>query len=102
MEAERIVAELEYEWGPEDGFFWRIRQGEFAESDYKRALSRLVAIPVFSTETVPRRLVSLLWYIPLFMSWQVERVRENGGDEARFADASRKMSNEVERVLGVP
>lgn len=36
------------------------------------------------------------------MLWLVERVRENGGDIAVYEQAITAMTNQVERLLGVP
>ncbi len=73
-----LIENIESEWEPDDGFFWKIRQGLFLESDFERALAKVNAVPTFSDQLVPARLVSLLWYVPLFMQWQIERVREHG------------------------
>ncbi len=95
-----LITSIESEWEPGDGFFWKIRQGVFRDSDFERAFEKVKAVPTFSDRPVPARLVSLLWYVPLFMQWQVERVREQGGDEARYATATNKMTAEVEEGIG--
>ena len=77
MSYEKEIEALESEWSPEDGFFWRVRQGHFTPNDFDRALKKVSAISIAEDPDVPRRIVSLLWYIPLFMQWQVERVQEN-------------------------
>lgn len=51
---------------------------------------------------IPRRAVSLLWFIPVFMEWQTERVRACGGDTRAYARAVSEATNEIERLLGVP
>ncbi len=102
MSYEKEIDALESEWSPEDGFFWRVRQGHFNPNDFERALKKLATITMAEDADVPRRLVSLLWYIPLFMQWQVERVQENKGDVNAYMAAITKMTNEVERVLGMP
>lgn len=102
MSYEKDIEALESEWSPEDGFFWRVRQGHFAPNDFERALRKVLAINIAEDANVPRRVVSLLWYIPLFMQWQVERVQENKGDVTAYAKAITAMTNEVERLLGVP
>lgn len=53
-------------------------------------------------DTISRRLVSLLWYIPLFMYWQLERVEESGGDQVAYKRAITIATNEIERILGTP
>ena len=50
----------------------------------------------------PRRLVSLLWYMPLFLTWQTERLRELGGDLGAYVHAVSSITNEIERILGTP
>jgi hypothetical protein len=102
MSYEKEIAALESEWSPEDGFFWCVRQGHFTPSDFERALKEVSAISIEEGADVPRRVVSLLWYIPLFMQWQVERVQENKGDVKAYTTAVTKMTNEIERLLGVP
>ena len=102
MNYEKEIEALESEWSPEDGFFWRVRQGHFAPSDFERALKKISAINIGEDADVPRRVVSLLWYIPLFMQWQVERVQENKGDAKAYTTAITKLTNEIERLLGVP
>jgi hypothetical protein len=102
MSYEKEIEALESEWSPEDGFFWRVRQGHFNANDFERALKKVSAINIEEDADVPRRVVSLLWYIPLFMQWQVERVQENKGDVKVYTAAITTMTNEIERLLGVP
>lgn len=102
MTYEREIAALEYEWSPDEGFFWRIRQGQFSPACFEVALKKTMDISVPEDAELPRRLVSILWYIPVFMHWQIDRVRENGGDEVAYQRAIGLMTAEIERVLGVP
>lgn len=102
MNQEHLIRTLESEWEPEQGFFWRVRQGVFSEADFQRALSKVSSIEGFENELIERRLVSLLWYIPIFMHWQKDRVLEKGGDGEAYAKAIAAMTNQVERLLGVP
>ena len=44
----------------------------------------------------------MLWYLPLFMQWQIERVREAGGDTAAYSRAITDVTSQLERILGVP
>ena len=102
MTYEREIEALESEWSPDDGFFWRIRQGRFDHAKFQGALQKLAILSIAEEAELPRRLVSLLWYIPIFMQWQVEQVQENGGDATAYAKAITAMTNEVERLLGLP
>ena len=98
----QMIETLESEWEPDVGFFWQIRQGIFAENEFRRALATVSSIEISDSHVIERRVVSLLWYIPLFMHWQTERVAEAGGNVESYAQAVSAMTNEVERLLGVP
>lgn len=102
MELEDFIGRIESEWESENGFFWQIRQGQYHRVDFDRALSKIVAVPSPTENSIPLRLVSVLWYAPLFMQWQLDRVRESGGDVKEYTLAANKLSAEVERILGVP
>ena len=99
---ERFIGSIESEWEPETGFFWKIRQGEFRKDEFDRALAKFAAVPGMSGEPLPARLVSVLWYVPIFMQWQIDRVRERGGDLPAYEIAMAQLGNEVTRILGVP
>ena len=102
MTYENLQAELETCWAPDDGAFWHLRQGTFDMRRFERLLRTLRDTRVDYDATLPRRLVSLLWYAPLFMQWQADRVRECGGDVQTLLTMTSKVTNEVERILGVP
>ena len=99
---ENFIKDIESEWEAEEGFFWKVRQGDFEEAQAHRALSKITAVPGLTDQLIPRRLVSVLWYVPLFMEWQIDRVRANGGDIAEYTIAINKFTAEIERILGVP
>lgn len=102
MALEKIIGSIESEWEPETGFFWKIRQGEFRKNEFDRAFAKFAAVSGASEELLPVRLVSVLWYVPIFMEWQIDRVRERGGDLPAYKTAMRRLSAEVERILGLP
>ena len=79
-----------------------IRQGTFDKSHFNRALSQIASVPTPNGEPLPARLVSLLWYVPIFMEWNRDRVKENSGDMKEFQLCQTKLTNEIERILGVP
>jgi hypothetical protein len=97
-----FIASVEAEWEPDTGFLWKARQGNFDETGFNRTRSKLQALSINENAQLPRRLVTILWYMPLFMSWQSERVRESGGDERLYKKAVVAITNEVERLLGTP
>jgi hypothetical protein len=82
--------------------FWKLRQGNFEKAWDHRAFSKLAAVPSLTNQPIRPRLVSVLWYVPIFIEWQIDRVRENGGDIAEYTAAIAKFTAEIERILGVP
>jgi hypothetical protein len=102
MDLTNAIAIVNSEWEPETGFFWKLRQGTFEEVDACRALAAISAIPTLSNQEIPARLVSVLWYIPIFMQWQTDRVRDCGGNMRDYAVSVTLFTNQVERILGVP
>lgn len=99
---ERQIESLESEWSPGDGFFWHLREGRFSAVRFDVLLKKIMSISVPENAALPRRFVSLLWYMPIFMHWQIERVRENGGDDVAYQRAIGLMTAQIERLLGVP
>lgn len=62
-----FVQTVESEWQPDMGFFWKVRQGVFDKSDFNRAHSQVAPVPSQDGKLLPARLVSLPWYIRIFM-----------------------------------
>jgi hypothetical protein len=98
MTFEIYISAIEEEWEPETGFFWRIRQGDFRKDDFERTLRKLAAVPNTTEQLLPARFVSVVWYIPIFMEWQRDRVRECGVNPDEYAVATNHLMNEVERI----
>jgi hypothetical protein len=102
MGLEGHIPDIEAEWEPETGFFWLIRQGDFRKEDFERTFGKLAAVPSVTEQPVPARFVSVVWYIPIFMEWQTDRVRACGVNSDEYQRATNKLMNEVQRILGVP
>jgi hypothetical protein len=96
-----IINELEQDWERPNGFWEELRGGSFHADEYEKIIGVISSIEI-SEENVSKRLVSLLWYLPLFMEWQTERVIEKGGDAIRFETAKNKLIGILEKKLGVP
>ncbi|HEX9069596.1 MAG TPA: hypothetical protein VF807_12565, partial [Ktedonobacterales bacterium] len=79
-------------------------QGDFDTSGLARLLQLLHAIDFGSATQIERRVVALLWMIPTLMRWQRERVREKGGDLARFEQGITQVETALHSpaVLGFP
>jgi hypothetical protein len=87
-------------WSDEQGFLFELRMGLFEPTKAQYFLSLIHAIESDGTEAVARRAVSLLWYLPLFLSWQIERVDLK--DRAELENVITLVTNHLETILGVP
>ncbi|WFU83266.1 hypothetical protein QA645_11145 [Bradyrhizobium sp. CIAT3101] len=96
-----IIEQLETEWD-ENGFFDRVRNGDYHAVRGQAVLTVLRAIKIGDEDVVPKRLVSLPWYLPSFLSWQSERIAEKGGDRAAYKRFVTEVEITLENVLGVP
>jgi hypothetical protein len=99
---DKEINRLEGEWSSEEGFLWLLRQGRFDERSYESLLSFLRSVADEEGEALPKRLVSVLWYIPLFMEWQTDRISKAGHSKDAYQRAVAVVRNEVERILGLP
>ena len=102
MDAEETIKRLEGEWEQPEGFLGRLREGRFDPAGFERFEQLVKSINHYQDEVINRRLVSLLWYAPTFMSWQRERVAEEGGNIEELDSATTKILNLLEQILGVP
>ncbi|MFH0928370.1 MAG: hypothetical protein V1821_02750 [bacterium] len=100
---EDTIKILESEWEPGIGFFCNLRDGKFSPQEFERALQKLSSIPKpRENDCLPRRFVSLLWYIPQFMDWQTERIQAQGGDIVEYMKARNAVDSVVTDILGAP
>lgn len=98
----RWTAAIGAEWELDTGFFWKCREGEFSPADFTRTHELLRSISVAEDASLPRSFVAVLWFIPQFMEWQIERVQRNGGDVVAYRNAGNRMWDEIQRILGMP
>ena len=96
------IEELERFWDPDGGVFSKLREGVLDAGGLEKVASRLEAIEVPEDADLPRRFVSLIWFIPIFFEWQRERVQEQGGDMQDFARLQNRLTGVVQGLLGVP
>jgi hypothetical protein len=100
--SESAICDLELAWSEPDGFLYHVRCGHFDQAKADQFLQLLSRIDLPEEAPIERRLVSLLWYLPQFMTWQSERVRDSGTDPQRYQEYSAKVLSAVERLLGMP
>lgn len=97
-----ISMQLGYEWEQPDGFLARLRGGQFDPHGLDRLLQILQSLIRDNADCLDREIVALIWFIPLFMTWQRERVLENGTSATLYDSACHKVLNVLFEVLGTP
>ena len=94
---------LEAAWAEPEGVLFQLRQGNLDADRLRELVAVIRVIEVDDhTTSLPRRLVSLLWYLPIFIDWQKQRVEQSGGSAEAVEQFATEVTNELERVLGIP
>lgn len=96
-----LIDKLDQEYDREVGFLGQLRMGLFDEVGEKRLLDLLASLDLGSGP-IDRRLVQLLWFMPIFIQWQKERFELNGGDVKRVEGTLNSVVSILEDVVGVP
>lgn len=102
MDIQTAIKALESEWEMEVGFLGLLREGILDKEGFCRFESTLNSIDLGAEPYIDRRIVSLIWMIPLFMSWQWDRVAERGNDMEELQNYTARVEGIVERLLGLP
>ena len=98
----QIIIDLESEWEKPGGFLGNLRVGQFDPKGVAGLLDILGRVNANNEILISRRLVSLIWYIPIFMTWQRERVSASGVNAEIYNIAINQVETLVEKILGVP
>lgn len=96
----KLIAQLEATYDFDDGFLGLLRGGHFDSLARDHFLRLLESMDLGAADTINRRVVGLLWYVPLFMQWQLERLDEE--DQIAVRATIDQVTNQLERILGVP
>ena len=104
MTEKQIVNKLEIEWAIENGFFYEVRSRKFDLEKGKRVQELLQNIEPLQSKKINKRLVQLLWYIPLFLEYQKDTLKPVLEDKnyIEYVRLVNGMQSEVERILGYP
>jgi len=95
-----LIRDLEHEYDTDNGFLGLLRSGHFDTRARDRFLALLRSIDLGEGESVDRRIVALLWYVPLLLRWQERRLDD---EERKALDHTiDSVTTELERILGVP
>jgi hypothetical protein len=98
----KVQQQLEEFWDLPDGYFYLLRQGYYDPKGANAVEALLLSIGIEEEMALPRRFVSLTWWIPTFMEWQIERVGQQGGDTEALGRDIVRLRNALDKVLGVP
>ena len=102
MNIEDLIQNLEMHWDS-GGFLDAVRRGKFVPGDAAAFLGLVGGISIAEEQSVPKRLLSLLWYLPSFLEWQKERVTEVSPEQAEtYERFVTQVHNTLEQVLGIP
>lgn len=101
MDIERTIQVIDREWN--EGVLWDIRHTKFTLGSGQSLLEALRSIQLGDAPTVRRDLVRLIWFMPLFISWNQHRVKPTPDAAiSDFRDFCQFVLDEVERILGQP
>ncbi|MFZ6735853.1 hypothetical protein ACO0LG_28295 [Undibacterium sp. Ji42W] len=101
MNIEQMTEFLEKAWD-DGGVLALIRVGRFDVSEGEAFIHVLKNMHVDDHALLPKRFVSLTWYLPSFLEWQKRRVEEVTGGLASYEIFIVEVCSILEGVLGVP
>jgi hypothetical protein len=96
---DELIERIDMEYDRSEGFLGRLRSGTFDPAGAQRLLALLGSLDL-GAGPVDRRLVQLLWYMPIFMEWQ--KARLSASDAAETESTLNEVMSTLERVIGVP
>ena len=106
-EVQNIVQGLSQEWDIPDGFFYNSRSRKLDPEGYERVISLLKRAKDYmssSNDTVlDREFVKNIWFIPIFLEWQSERVLKKNDDTGKiYLNWVAAIEKLIEEILGTP
>jgi hypothetical protein len=97
-----LVDRLDMEWAQDTGFLGKLRTGVLDREAYERFINLMQSIEL-EGDTIDRRLVKVLWFIPLYMEWQTERLeRTSGISSIEYSRYQTAVWDILYRLLGLP
>jgi hypothetical protein len=80
----RCISALESEFEEPNGFLWQVRHGHFDPDRGESFIRTLSEMRIPDEDTIDRRFVSIILFIPLLLTWQIERIAASGGNTDEF------------------
>ena len=104
MTEAQIIKKLDKAWEMEDGFFYEIRNRKL---NLEKGVSLHRYLQIFQLNedtTISRKLVRLLWYIPIYLEYQKDTLKSVLDDRkySEYVRLTNSIQAEIERLLGYP
>ena len=87
MNDAELIQALEAEFDRSNGFIGQLKDLTFDREAHERFFALLESIDLGHSESLNRRVVELLWMLPLILQWRIEHFREEGLDVSSWDDA---------------
>ena len=103
-----IIEDLDKEWEIPNGFFYKSRAGIMDEQGYLRVIAALekgekLIATCPEEKHIDRDFVKAIWFLPLFLTWQEDRIKANGFPvEIYMGQWIARIEQIVESILGSP
>ena len=92
---------IEDEWNLENGSLGKFRQGVYDNEGFERLIYILNEIEPDNDETINKRFVSLIWMLPIFISWNISRFKD-GIIVKEIKSHEANIDTILQKLLGVP
>ena len=102
MDTQTAIEQLNREWESQNGFLGKARYRTFDSDGLDRLIQTLESIDVEDKDYLDRRLVSLLWFIPIFLEWQKPSFREVEKETQSLDSAINRIMPLLYKILGIP
>lgn len=99
---ENLLRELNEAWDDELGFLGKLRAGKFDREGAEAYIALLARIPPIEGDVVNSELVKLIWFAPMFIEWQIERVADGEREIAELNRIADRVQESVAGILGIP
>jgi len=97
----KLIDFLEFEWG-ENGFLYEIRNKKYDDERAMIFLNSLRSFNISDDMLIPKRLISLIWYLSPFLMWQRDRFTINEKILTSYDQFIVEVNNILEETLGYP
>ncbi|MBD2705182.1 hypothetical protein IC229_31460 [Spirosoma sp. BT702] len=100
---DELFTRLGQQWD-ETGFFGLLRDQNLRFDLGEQALEILKEIDFSELDQIPKQYISLLWFIPISMEWQGQRLADRTEKSIlhQYIKLQSEILNELERILDVP